>query len=677
MFWILIPILVFFNWQSIFTPYVSYWDTYQWFQWFYFFYNEVYFHSHIAQWLPNHAYGLPAEYSQLFGLGPSSYMMMVVGKLLGTKNAYSLFKISALLDQFFLLLGVYLLSKRLFKNKSTIFIVCTSALCSIHWYDDYDFNIHYYYLIPLTLFFLLEFFQEKKSSSFWLSLITLVLSSTCGNTIYPLPMLSIFIGLFAFGLYWTYKPSFRFLLDSKSSWILMIALGVLLLSLFHQLSNFKEFVVTPMRPPGESNSLSTFLTYGGRTGSLRDFLCNSIWGQSCTYYLGLLTFIFLIISLFISRSSLFLVFLAPGLCALWFTFSGLFSASCYYLPGLSLYRHIGYVDGIYKIFLVFCAGFGLEQFWNLDAKARTKWLSLSILLIIFVFDGLGLTQQPLLDTVNNHSLTNLGQPTFTTPIFRVLLGLGSFILVLWGNFSFSSITSKTRWTKLIFIVFLLLDMGSYTYSFAPHLNGFEEENKDILSVHSMTYQEHRSSTPETDRENKILNYRANHYEVTYDMAQFSVCDPNFRRDYIPKSVVKLSESRQNYSFEQYNEIIACNFPKLRLMSDSWKPIDTSIKVLSYTTDDISISTTVSNPQGAWLVYSDTYHPGWKATVNGQPEPTHPIHIAFKCVHLPMGQIQVRLVFDDLAIRCCSYAIAFIAFLFAMFLSLLLLKELFT
>ena len=50
------------------------------------------------------------------------------------------------------------------------------------------------------------------------------------------------------------------------------------------------------------------------------------------------------------------------------------------------------------------------------------------------------------------------------------------------------------------------------------------------------------------------------------------------------------------------------------------------------------------PKGAWLVYADAFHPGWRAAVDGRPAPVWRANLAFKAVFLPPGTTAVGFDF---------------------------------
>jgi len=55
---------------------------------------------------------------------------------------------------------------------------------------------------------------------------------------------------------------------------------------------------------------------------------------------------------------------------------------------------------------------------------------------------------------------------------------------------------------------------------------------------------------------------------------------------------------------------------------------------------------VVNPsqQTAWLLITDTWYPGWRATVNREPVPVLQANGAFRAVPIPPGEAVVRMDF---------------------------------
>lgn len=78
-----------------------------------------------------------------------------------------------------------------------------------------------------------------------------------------------------------------------------------------------------------------------------------------------------------------------------------------------------------------------------------------------------------------------------------------------------------------------------------------------------------------------------------------------------------------------------------------QPVDTRpqsrLAVLAYETNRVTIG--VETDQPGYLVLSDAYYPGWRAEVDGQPEPIRRANYAFRAVYVPAGQHTVQFVFD--------------------------------
>jgi uncharacterized membrane protein YfhO len=51
------------------------------------------------------------------------------------------------------------------------------------------------------------------------------------------------------------------------------------------------------------------------------------------------------------------------------------------------------------------------------------------------------------------------------------------------------------------------------------------------------------------------------------------------------------------------------------------------------------------PQDKFLVYTDSYSPGWRVTLDGRPVPLYRANLAFKGLLVPSGRHKIRFFFD--------------------------------
>jgi hypothetical protein len=72
------------------------------------------------------------------------------------------------------------------------------------------------------------------------------------------------------------------------------------------------------------------------------------------------------------------------------------------------------------------------------------------------------------------------------------------------------------------------------------------------------------------------------------------------------------------------------------------------RVTSYAADEVRIHTSAS--ADAWLVLSDTYYPGWTATVDGQAVPVIRGDVLFRVVAIPAGEHDVEFRFEPSSVR---------------------------
>jgi hypothetical protein len=67
------------------------------------------------------------------------------------------------------------------------------------------------------------------------------------------------------------------------------------------------------------------------------------------------------------------------------------------------------------------------------------------------------------------------------------------------------------------------------------------------------------------------------------------------------------------------------------------------QIAAYGPDDVRVHTSADGD--AWLVLSDTYYPGWTATVDGQPASVMRGDVLFRVVPVPAGEHDVELRFE--------------------------------
>jgi hypothetical protein len=187
------------------------------------------------------------------------------------------------------------------------------------------------------------------------------------------------------------------------------------------------------------------------------------------------------------------------------------------------------------------------------------------------------------------------------------------------------------------------------------------------------------------------------YWYVYQFAQFDPCRGEWRTDYYQASVARLLELGRTRGAE-IDRLLGCYTPKLEVVSEARTARSPSeardlvraaalaarqlptviqldpgsdvppsgrasptpanrVEVRRFTLAELEAEVQVDAPSGAWLVYRDAFHAGWRAEVNGAETKLHVADLAWKAVRVPPGASHVRFWFRNGANHALAGAIA--------------------
>ena len=98
-----------------------------------YFYGNFLFTGQLAHWMAYGLYGGDATGYHAIFMSGTSYLGLFLGRLFALGDSLYLFAITLCLEQLLLLLGLYLLSRRLFADRFTVFCVCLTGVCTAMW----------------------------------------------------------------------------------------------------------------------------------------------------------------------------------------------------------------------------------------------------------------------------------------------------------------------------------------------------------------------------------------------------------------------------------------------------------------------------------------------------------------------------------------------------------------
>ncbi len=698
-------------------------DTFQYFQQQYVYFNEFITQRSIPLWFPFVSQGFVGNFHITGQLTMALPVQYLVGILFPDINYYYLFHLGIWIEEMFFLLGVILLSSFYYKNKKTILFTAITLLGTNIWYPQIWWNFHLFYWMPLTLYGVHRFLKEQKISYLILASLTFSLT-VLGNFIY-----CIIFALFILTIYYTLYACFHWKEILVADWkkipikhylSFLLILCVLAISfLFITVAIDQIDYLQQNRNTTGKNTLQTFMTYGGSLGlhKYREILRRYSSPENITRDINLFAGFFLIpfaaFTAFYCRKKISYVIAATALVVFFFSIGSWISVLFYYLfPGGSFFRHIGLTAPVFKVLLVFYAGFGFEEFCQRVSSSRTPILVLLLSQIIL----LGwLLYKPWFPP--QEYFFNIVSPENRKLLKMTLYGILSLNVVVLSWFFLRKMPKN-------FLIYLLLglvslDMFTYKYSLIPLR--MPKASPVLLEL----FKPYRYEFPPTRLMNTNMAVEDNQrlqsfYSTPFTGARYNTIESflfidsaisPFRSDFLLKPLKKYFEMIQTYpnkngAYEKYSGI---DYPKLSVFSklhifpgekeigtvlanpvfegnvlfalqNDFAPLEfpdkpeateyfnqnnsplftyeripalISIKQFSYNTLKLDVTTEI-NQKNYFLYYADVFHPYWTAIVNGKKTPVIRANIAYKAIPIPSGIANVEFRFSDLRYRISAW-----------------------
>jgi hypothetical protein len=671
-------------------------DTFYNFADFHIFYSELLFHGGLASWWPYGTYGLQADYEQIASLGPLSYLIGALGALLRVRDALLLFKLAVVGEQLVFVFGVWRLARGLFPTRATVQLLSIAAAGTSVWYAQQWWDLRIYVLLPLVLSFLFEFIETRRADRFWLAGATGV-AWCLGGLPYWIPVWILMLAVIGGVAVRDWPATLRALGSRAPRDLAALALFAIAVAgyawfVLHALDGAVLRAIDRDPVTGKVGP-ENFRTYGGNANLV--IVANALlfgwpvhlpWGSGAdnSVYLGLVPVVGLAVAVVRERSRTFVALVAGAAVLVWLSLGGVFTEAAYHLPGFAYYRHVGLTFGLVKVLLLVASGYGLERVWASRVPrvpAPALWIAVGILAV----EGLAAAPR-LLGPAPWSWIGEWG--------VHVLVRLGVYAAAL------AAAAAAGRCRRPAIALALALDLALYQLAVwetrVPRVH--EPALLAATAAREPVYQEARHDAPRDPESARAIDL-AQHtgsrelYWYVYQFANFDPCRGQFRTDYYQAGVDRL------LGFERANgrqdALLGCEVPKLRVVADadfarsadearerlrdavragetrptvieaaggpragarSGAPAGTTT-VERFTLSELVAQVDVQAPDGAWLVYDDAWHAGWRASLNGVEAPVAVANLAWKAVRVPAGRSTVRLWFRHGANHWLGPAIA--------------------
>jgi hypothetical protein len=705
-------------------------DTAQGFMVFHYFYSHLFFTHELPKWTLYYFFGVAAGAGQMCHLTPPLYVCMWLGTWFGIEDALLLFKLGICLEQLIFLFGTYLLARHLYRSRLAVWLVCIGSLSSVVWYSQIWFNFRLYYMVPLGLYFLFRFFDRKAPQYLWYAA-TVFFFGLLGNLPYYGVLWLFIVLITVIGMSFEPRTGWRWILSLERATlayglVLILLLGSYLLLLRSGLSGM-EIVVPDRDPATGENSLQTFLTYGGEL-HLQTLLQMLVYGwpvhtfwsgaQDNTAYVDLLPLFLAGYAVIRVRAVQFLVCAAIGILLMWLAAGGCFTMALYYVPVVSVYRHVALVFGLLRVFVLLCAGFGLEALLRSGRAREVIWAGLTVVIAADMIST----------GADGHALQWWGLDSPWSKAFCLRLAAYCTLPLLTYGVVVQRQESVNRsriCRPLLFSLVLAysLDMSSFQVLVADSAPFWPREYAPLLTaanVNRPMFQLQRSDRPPSSRAEQALTLISALPQTVlvtsaYSFVQMDPWRSRLRRFAEPAGALKEVRNllEQSPGNEHAARLLGVEFPKLRLVSEAlfvenWEgilqrlargdDIDSlvvlraardetgreggppppgfrdAVAAQRATANELIVDAEVVGAPVAWLVFADRFSTDWRVFVNGTEERIWESYPGFKAVRLNEGKNVVHFTINKSLYAWTVDFMALMATLFFVWVAFLFLKE---
>lgn len=695
------------------------------YQFFHVFYSSLKYNHEPLLWLPYAGYGIPSLLLQLQLLNPSSYVIGLLGVLFQVKNTLILLKIAFFLNVSIYLMGVYLFVKSNLEFFASRFIVLTCAGLSLCWLWQPFFSLTIFYLFPLILNSITQYVKHRQVK--WLFVgAALFMFNFIGEASYFVvlqfyTLLAFFIPLLISG-HFPLKP-----LLCKKAWfspqflcLFFLALSLVLIVIHtgkHGVLN-----ISPGRGPSFFVSKEIFLNFGVLPAH------QILWGilgyahplGDNTFYNGLLPILLFGIGLFVVENIYFFGLFCAYIFLIVLSKAGFIAALIYYLPAMSLYRHLSLTYGLSGLILILASGFIMDHLLkyyrcdNFYFFTKDKYRKYKLILFFVLCADVYASWNHVWDWSQSMVPHNLS--------FLFLKLAMYFAIFVYFIVSIKSPRLKNqRLFSGILISVVLFDMLSFQIKALQSIGSSGPRiEANLFEVRPSKFYMQRLKQPQTNQTKalfKILKYEnkkmggALYAQTLYPFLDFDTCINKYRLDLImrPSYIAALKMNALNSNdgliHHKYASFLGCGAEKIKffakhqvgnnlldienpsetLLIDSAVevpniPVNTennSISVNQFSANRLTLSVINNSDYPELLSYADAYHRHWSGYVDNHKIKITRANEGFKALVVPPGEHEIRFIFGFLEDWLASYGLIILSIFFIIFVGVVIYKQLIT